>query len=152
MWSNLQGNINDGIVNQVCAARVFSTNNFATVGAANPIPFNSERYDGDSMHSTSVNNTQLICNTPGIYHIGGAVQFPTDASSGRLNIQLRVNGSILIAGQSMLANTAVASNMVISCDWFLNATDYVELLAGSQSSLTVQSTADLSPEFWAHRV
>ena len=152
MWANLQDNINDGIVNQVCAARVYSTNNQATVGAAAPLTFNSERYDGDNIHSTSTNPSQLVCQTAGIYHIGGCVEWPVDSGAGRLNLQLRVNGSIVIAASLAYGSAATTAHQVVSCDWFLNQGDYVEFLAGSQSDLTIQSTADMSPEFWMHRV
>lgn len=151
MWSNLQGNINDGIVNQVCAARVYSTANFPTTATFAAVTFNSERYDGDNMH-TSGNPTQLVCNTAGIYHIGACAEFPTDAGAGRLNLGLRVNGTILIAWAYGMANSATTSHLQVSCDYLLNATDYVEMVVASQGGLTVQASANLSPEFWMHRI
>jgi hypothetical protein len=152
MWTTLQDDINDGIVNQVCAARVYNTANFPTSGGWTPVPMNTERYDGDNMHSTSTNNTQLVCQTAGIYHIGGCLEYAADAGAGRASIGLRVNGSTVIARGSMTLFSATSTFLVISCDFMLNVGDYVELLAASQNSITVQSDADQSPEFWMHRV
>lgn len=151
MWLSLQQNLNDGVVNQVCAARVFSTANVPTTATFAAVSFNSERYDGDNMH-TSGAPTELVCNTAGIYHIGACAEFPTDASSGRINLALRVNGTILIAWDYGLANTGTTSHLQVSCDWFLNATDFVEMVVASQNSITVQASGDYSPEMWMHRI
>lgn len=151
MWSNLQGNINDGIVNQVCAVRVFNTGNIGTGGSFAALSFNSERYDGESLHSSGA-PTQLIAQTAGIYRVGAGVEWPTDAGSGRCHIGLRVNGSIWIARATMYANPSSSAYQTISCDWLFAASDYVEILASSANSLTIQADSDFSPEFWMSRV
>lgn len=151
MWSNLQGNINDGIVNQVCAARVYNTGNIGTSASFGTISFNSERYDGDNMHSSGA-PTQLIAQTAGIYRVGACVEWPADSGANRCHIGLRVNGTLWIARQSVPGFVGGASYCCVQTDWQFAQGDYVEVLASSVSGLTIQADADFSPEFWMSRV
>lgn len=150
MWANLQGNINDGIVNQVCAARAYSTNNFNATGTFTAIPLNAERYDGDACHDNVTNNTRLTCNTAGIYHIGGCAQF--QAGGGHIYLAIVVNGTTYIAINSMAADASQVCDLSVSADFLLAQGDYVELYAKSGGGLTVNAAADSSPEMWFHRV
>lgn len=152
MWTTLQQNLNDGVVNQVCAARVYSTNNFNTTSTLAPIPFNSERYDGDNIHSTTTNTSYLTCQTAGIYHIGGCIEFPVDTGANRASIALRVNGTTWIARSSTDLFTGGPCFLSVSCDYQLSVGDYVELCASSLSALAVQADNNMSPEFWMHRI
>lgn len=152
MWTVLQQNINDGIVNQVCAARVYSTNNFTTSSTLTAIPMNAERYDGDNMHSNTSNNTQLVCNTAGVYRVGGCVQWPSTAT-GHCTAALRVNGSVIIAqidGPADSVNTKVMGQLV-NCDWLFAQGDYVELCVSNNGAAAVQASTDYSPELWMSR-
>lgn len=54
---------------------------------------NSELFDNDAMHSTSVNTSRLTAQTAGRYLITARVNFAADITDGRRVIQLRKNGS-----------------------------------------------------------
>src|ERR1044072_7417202 len=90
MWdSSIRDNINNGIVNQL-GCRVFSSANVATTSTPAAISFNSERFDNDTMHSSSTDPTRITINTDGVYVIGGNVEWQGD--SGRLQVNIKLNG------------------------------------------------------------
>ena len=111
------------------------------------LTFNSERWDTDSIHSTSTNPSRLTATTAGIYHIYGHIVWGSN-STGDRKIDIRVNGSTFIAS---IRYAASGNNnwMSISTEYSLAATDYVELVVYQTSggSLNVEANANYSPEF-----
>lgn len=65
------------------------------------ITFNSENYDTDSMHSTSVNTSRVTFNTSGVYTVRVGVQLPSAAYSSN-NINPRVNSAEVSTGGTAL--------------------------------------------------
>jgi len=139
----------------VPSARVYGSANQSIADSSTvALAFNSERYDTDSMHDTATNNTRLTCNTTGTYSITGSVQFAANATGRRL-IQVRINGATVIATAGF--NTVSGSfntDIVVTTDYQLSATDYVELVAfqNSGGALNVLATSNYSPEFMIKRV
>ena len=61
-----------------------------------PSTFNCERYDTDSMHSTSSNTGRITFTTAGVYSSSGNVDFACNAT-GRHDVWIRLNGTTTIA-------------------------------------------------------
>ena len=124
-----------------------SINNATTTA----ITLNSERWDTDTMHSTSSNTSRLTATTAGLYVITASVDFAANATGVR-SAQLQVNGATVIA-LSTIASAGAGNDTVISLatTYYLNATDYVEMLAfqNSGGALNVVSGANYSPELSA---
>ena len=151
MWdSSIRDNINNGIVTQL-GCRVFSSANVATTSTPAAISFNSERFDNDTMHSSSTDPTRITINTDGVYVIGGNVEWQGD--SGRLQVNIKLNGSDFVGGQYQLGlSGSVVTRMVVTTMYNCVAGDYFELFVASQNSVMINNTAFHSPEFWACRL
>lgn len=123
-----------------------------TSGAQTTLTFDSERYDSNNLHSTVTNPSQLVCVNAGVYIITGHVQFAADAT-GLRRLLIRRNGTVAIAYQfSAPATTTI--QMSVSTTYYLNAGDYVELLARQDNggTLTVDALNSYSPEFTMAKV
>lgn len=135
-------------------ARVF---NDANISVANntvaALTFNSERYDSGDLHSTSVNTGRLTAPITGLYAVGACVSFASNATGIR-EVELRVNGTTVIAIDDRPANTGAVTVISIDTQYRLAATDYVEVLAfqNSGGALNVLVSASYSPEFWMTRL
>jgi len=139
----------------VPSARVFNSANQSIADSSTvALAFNSERYDTDSMHDTVTNNTRLTCNTTGTYSITGSVQFAANGTGRRL-VQIRLNGATVIGSASVpTASGTFNTDLFVTTDYQLSATDYVELVAfqNSGGALNVLATSNYSPEFMIKRV
>jgi hypothetical protein len=136
-------------------ARVYNNANLSIANTTDTaLTFNSERFDTDSIHSTSSNTSRLTCQTPGVYLIHADVSFAINASGLRF-VYLRLNGTTIIAESSMMPiSTGARSHMVVTTLYELDAGDYVEVLVYQTSggSLTVDYLAAHSPEFGMVRI
>jgi hypothetical protein len=103
------------------------------------IPFGSEDWDTDSMHSTTTNTSRLVFNTVGLYQVTAFARFAFNATGYRqLNVRLNAGGnsgagSTLTTFAQPAAPTTATS---ISRTFDLNVTtagDYIELFL-TQSS------------------
>lgn len=132
------------------AARVYNSANIShsSSGSWQALTFNSERYDNDTIHSTSSNTGRLTATTAGVYSITGHIQFDANATGVR-GLELRVNGSTIIAQDLRASFATFGVVATISAHYKLAATDYVELRAyqNSGGSLNMLATGNLSPEF-----
>jgi hypothetical protein len=141
-----------GSLFNVPAARVYNstTISHATSGTAQTLTFDSERFDTDSIHSTSSNTSRLTCNTAGVYLISGCVQFAFHAT-GRRQLAIALNGPTLIALRTQPAVTTDSGVTVVTIQtvYKLAATDYVELVANQTSgaALNMSAAGNYSPEF-----
>lgn len=138
------------------ACRLFSTvttslpNNATVV-----VTFDSERYDTDGMHSTSVNPSRITVNTAGLYIVTAHVAFSSDTDYTRLLVDILANGATAIARHS-LENPGADSNLrgfSVATVWKASATNYFEVRclqvntgAGTE---TVDVLGAISPEFSA---
>jgi lipopolysaccharide transport system ATP-binding protein len=119
------------------------------------VRFNMTRWDTDGIHDSDVNNTRLTCRTPGIYAIYGCVEFDVNPR-GRRALNVRVNGSRIIASQHVMAvsDPGIGTTVSISCIQYLNAGDYIELFArqGSGGTLNINAKPEYSPIFSLVRI
>lgn len=132
------------------AVRVYNSANIshATSGSWQALTFNSERYDNDSIHSTSSDTGKLVCRSPGVYAISGHVLFDNNATGVR-GVEIRV-GSTTIAQQLQTATSASFwPSFSIATQYKLAVDDYVELRAyqSSGNALNVLAYGNTSPEF-----
>jgi hypothetical protein len=114
---------------------------------ATVIPFGTEGWDTDSMHSTSTNTSRVIFNTVGLYQVSVFARFAPNATGYRmLNVRLNAGGNV---GQGQTLTTFAqpaapsTTSTSISRTFDLNVTsagDYIELF------LTQTSTATLGVE------
>lgn len=122
------------------------SNNTATA-----LTFGAERWDTDSMHSTTTNTGRITINTAGLYNVYACVEFEPN-NSGYRSAWFRVNGSSIIgAGTVSAAASSAGTNVVVATTWRFTAGDYIELLVQQTSggSIDVQAVANYSPEFGA---
>lgn len=118
------------------------------------LTFNQERWDSDTMHSTSVNSSRLTATTAGLYDIGGNVVFANGAGTAR-GLFIRVGGSNYIAGQYVPpVGGGGVTTLNVSSQWSLAAAEYVELVVSQDSggALNVTSVSASTPEFWMTRL
>lgn len=120
------------------------------------LAFNSERFDTDSMHDVSTNNSRLTANTPGYYQITACVRWEANANGLRL-IRIRLNGTTDLAGVHEINLSADILDQVVTTLWYMEEGDYVECTAyqtsGAPLNVQIPSGAHaLSPEFMMVRV
>lgn len=118
--------------------------------------FDTERYDTDAMHSTSVNTGRITFNKAGLYVVTGHIEIANATDYVDMYLMIRLNGSgngIALerdAGPSTFAATRLLN---ISSVYKFAAADYVELRAyqdntGSAARNVLQNS-NRSPEFSA---
>jgi hypothetical protein len=136
-------------------ARVYNSAAISVNNAtATALTFNSERYDTDSIHSTSANTSRLTCTRAGKYVIVGHVAFASNAT-GLRTVSIRLNGSAtIIAAQNAVPISGDETIFSIATIYDLAVGDYVELYAyqSSGGALNVTAPGPYSPEFAMHRL
>ena len=109
-----------------------------------PITFQTEDYDTDSMHSTSVNTSRITVATAGVYTVTGFIL--SAASVAAYNyLYIYKNGSALPSNTGILAGTKDGANAIISqitVTLSLAAADYVELAFYHNNAGAINVTAD----------
>lgn len=117
------------------------------------LTFDSERFDTDTIHSTSSNTGRLTAKTAGKYTIYATVTFANNAT-GRRIVRFRFNGSTVIAevGEQGLDNAEV--DTVISALYEFAVDDFVEVQAWQSSGggLAIKANSNYSPEFAMARI
>jgi hypothetical protein len=116
------------------------------------ITFDTEYYDTDSFHSTSVNPGRFTIPFDGKYIVGGHVQYAA-APVGYREILIKINGATFIAVYLPVAtagNIAIYASLVTLYEFSVG--DYVELHANQNSggALNINAANNFSPEFWIH--
>lgn len=136
-------------------ARVYNNADIVlTTGANAALTFNSERYDTDTIHSTSVNTSRLTMPFAGWYYVWGCVQFAANATGFR-QLSIVVNNATTVAVQNALnIGAAAVVRIVVDTIYEFAAGDYVELFASQNSggNLNAVSVGNLSPEFLIERL
>jgi hypothetical protein len=116
------------------------------------LTFNSERFDTDTMHSTSANTGRITFTTAGLYLVGFHNDWALSAGGTYRQHRIRLNGTTDIAIDTRRAgegNTGVECSM--STLYQFAAGDYVEAYVQQDSggALNVVATGNFGPEFWA---
>jgi hypothetical protein len=135
-------------------ARVYNDGNIS-IDDATPtaLTFNQERYDTDTIHSTSSNTGRLTATTAGIYDIDATASFASN-STGKREMSIRLNGTTNIAQINRTALNGDQTQMHISTHYELAATNYIELIVtqNSTGALNIAANGNYSPEFMMVKV
>lgn len=118
------------------------------------LAFDSERWDNNTIHDTSTNNTRLTCKTAGKYAITGNASFAPNVTGFRL-LRILLNNTDVIGSMLMPAVGGTERTIVaVSSQWDLAVNDYIELQAyqDSGSSINLEALAKYSPEFMMTRI
>lgn len=129
-------------VDQACANGIWTT-----------LAFNSELFDTDTIHSTTVFNSRLTCKTTGKYVISANISYEASAVGQRV-LRLRLNGVTSIAEVDIDALAAFDARLSVTTHYALVPTDYVQVIAWQNSggALDVDATAQFSPHFMMQRI
>jgi len=152
---NDQGDIFGPFVDYDEGCRVYNSSNVTITGSVNQqIPFDTERWDTNNIHSTTSNTSRLTCRTAGKYLIVGNVHWYADGSgTGTRIVSIRLNGSSFI-GRERYEPGNELHTMIVTTIWNLAVGDYVELnvYQTSGGNLDILNDADFSPEFMVQRI
>lgn len=151
------GDIADGAITPaktgvIPACRVYNNANISVGAGFVALTFNTERFDTDTMHSTSVNTGRITFTTAGIYQLTGHAEFDASAGGTVRALEIRVDGTTVIAQVNSTQLGAGASvNLTVTATYAFTAAQYVELLAYQDTggSLNVLASGNYSPEFSA---
>jgi len=98
--------------------------------------WDSEIYDTDSMHSTSVNTSRITFTTSGTYHVDVMICFAS-ATYTTLSLQVNLNGGGVIGGgtnlRQMLYDQGAGNAGPFTFDRFFTAGDYIEVFVAQVS-------------------
>lgn len=117
--------------------------------------YNSERFDTDSMHSTSVNTSRITFNTAGLYLVSFSMVITASSDYTGVMGRIRLNGTTPIAESGSQHNViSFNPNMTITTIYKFAATDYVESLVyadntSAAANRQVLAVSNNSPEFSA---
>lgn len=122
-------------------------------GAITGLTFNSERYDTDSFHSTSVNTGRITFNRDGRYLITAHIRWASNATGYR-QIYFRLNAATIIAMDHKLPVTGDVTSQFLTTIYDFVATDYIEVIVfqNSGGNLNVDSAGNYSPEIAVYRL
>lgn len=136
-----------------CRVRNSANVSHTSTGNYQAVTFDSERVDVGAMHDTSSNTSRLTvpAGGGGLYAAGGLIEFAANAT-GRRGIQIRLNGTTIIARTEAANLGANDHPLTIATVYQLTAGDYLELMGfqGSGGNLNMAATSAYSPEFYAY--
>lgn len=119
------------------------------------LTFDTEIFDTDSMHSTTVNPERITINTTGKYIVGGEALFTANAV-GRRDLGIQVNSLGAFVVEVADTNAGAGINQGMTCETLINLTagDWIDLRARQDSggNLDVISQSFYSPIFYAVKV
>ncbi len=143
-----------GVVSEVTHPPMTRVYNSAGITIANVTPtyltFNTERFDTDSMHSTSSNTGRITATTPGRYLFIAHVKWAVVAA--RLITGIVINRSFSVGSAEGKGVAGTNLTQSFPAGWTMAAGDYVEVQVYQDSGgdTDVQLTNALSPEFEAY--
>lgn len=117
-----------------------------------PMAFDTQRWNVDSMHSSSTNNTRFLFPTPGKYNITGCVTF-SGHSVGNRTLGIRLNGNGFLGySENLTIGSAAGMTVTVTTLYDFASTDYVELIAYQNSGTVLNAVQNnfFTPEFMAH--
>lgn len=136
-----------------CVRAWRTTNQSLTDSTWTAIAGDSEYFDNDTMHSTSVNTHRLTCNTAARFYLYGCVEFATNSTGNRL-MRLILNDTTILAMVSLPPQATVAGRLIAFTEYPLAAGQWVsmECYQASGGALNAVSAAGYSPIWGARRV
>jgi hypothetical protein len=139
------------------ACRVYKSTSMAIAhNTLTVCTFDTERYDTDSMHSTSADTSRITINTPGLYLITAHMVWQADTDYTRRLMDILLGGATILARKSDESPAHAVANdegWNLSTVYKLAATNYLELrvfqtnTSGGSNNLT--AALNYSPEISA---
>lgn len=137
----LNDDVRDAVnfLTNVPAVKVYNTvnwKNWSASGSLFQTTWDSEAYDTNTMHSTSVNTERITFTTAGVYEIATNLRVVAPgvawSNSGRISIEVRLNAGATVIYESVTNPNAanVASAHQFRFNYKFAAADYIELWAG----------------------
>jgi hypothetical protein len=125
--NNIVTNVNNYRVPPMC--RLFNSATVTPYTTNTAITWNSESYDTDDMHSTSVNTSRITFQTAGVYLCTATIR--TDATTiTQGNLYARLNGGATQLGQNFIIPvSSTAISQVSSFMYSFAASDYIEWIS-----------------------
>lgn len=148
-----QNSVAIGDLAAVPNVRVFNNATVSIPNTANftKIPFNTERFDNDTMHDTATDNSRITFTTAGVYMVTGGVRWPTYTSAIGHKLQIRLNSAgctntspAKIIGTADAYNGSAPSQSVaqqVSALYSFAQGDYVELCADTTVAAAINICA-----------
>lgn len=154
-WGNSVKAATDFLANPP-ACRVYNSSNISiTNGTLTTLTFNSERFDTDTMHSTSTNTGRITFNTAGLYVVGGNISWAADTDYTRRIFYIQYAGGTIArrSDESPSHALANAEEWNLETVWKFTAGEYAEMIVyqtnGSGGANNIVASAAYSPEFYA---
>ena len=114
-------------------ARVYNSGNESiSSGVATALTFDSEQFDTHAVHSVVSNTSQLVAVQGGVYTICGNVLWAGN-SSGERTLQIRLNGSSILAGQQEDSVDTNPLPQAVATVYKAQVMDYFELVVTQTS-------------------
>jgi hypothetical protein len=103
------------------------------------VTFDTENYDTNTYHDNVTNNSRLTIPSDGYYRITGVVTTESNAAAGA---RIRVDGSTIIAAVAVgNGGASVTNGAIVTTDYYLTTSQYVELLGYFGATVTSTSGA-----------
>jgi hypothetical protein len=140
------------------SARVYNSANISVANNSwQALTFDTERWDTDTIHSTTTNTGRLTCFTAGTYIIIGHASFAANVAGNRgLRFVADISDATVYLHTQLGLGAFAAHNTVggISTLAQLSVDDYVtfEAYQNSGAALNVLASAQVSPEFMMMRL
>lgn len=111
------------------ACRVYNTTDQSIPSnSQTAVTFNSEFYDTDSMHSTSLLTSRVTINMAGVYVITGHIAYTAGSDYTYTQAIIRRNGTDLLAVQKVPPSTSNQSQLLtVATTWKFTVGEYIEL-------------------------
>lgn len=98
-----------------------------TGGGYTTVTFDSERWDTDSMHSTSVDTNRITINTAGLYVIEFVGQIPAGTDYVAAQCILRIDGATTNNVFGRLPTQFTNSQLIIATTWKLGMGQFIDI-------------------------
>lgn len=107
-------------------------------------------WDNNGFWAASPTPSRLLFKSPGLYLVGGELNFDNSATDGSRSYQLRLNGTTVIA--TVRGQDIANADIILPCStiYYMHANDYLEVVATStvtsQVNWTILWTVAITPE------
>lgn len=118
--------------------------------AETTLTFDTEDYDTDTMHSTSVNTDLITFNTAGIYVVHFNCEFPTNGNGFRYVIIRETggnNGIAFVSNDSASITTGVGFSVSCTRKFAAGSSIRVRVFQNSTAALNIAKSEQFSPYF-----
>lgn len=116
-------------------ASVTTAGGTITTNTTISVAWNGETFDTDSYHDNSTNNERLTVPSTGYYLVVCNIAHTSSVSSLITTLQLRTNGSAIVASSGYAASNAISTGgHSVSAIVYLTSSQYVEARLSAQAS------------------